>query len=169
MSREENLLTDIDQNNAGALTATWTPLPSIPSGLESHYHYVIQIQKMTSSGWGDWQDVLTVDHIADRDIYRETTDVTLELDVRYRVRLQAVREHQNLKEGTAVSQVLRIQRVSAGIKAVEVKTDTLRITRERNFGKVIIPNSLLSDRRMWFLFVSFIEFCRITNNTRHKS
>ncbi len=114
VSGEENLLTDIDQNNAGALTATWTPLSGIPSGLESHYHYVIQIQKMTSSGWGDWQDVMTVDHIDDRDIYRETTDVTLELDVRYRVRLQAVREHQNLKEGTAVSQVLRIQRVSVG-------------------------------------------------------
>ncbi len=90
------------------------PLPSIPSGLESHYHYVIQIQMVTSSGWDDWRDVLTVDHVADRDIYRETTDVTLELDVRYRVRLQAVREHQNLRERTTVSHIHHIQRVSAG-------------------------------------------------------
>ncbi len=108
ISDEENVLTDIGQNSAGALTATWTPLPSIPSGLESHYHYVIQIQRMTSSNWTDWQDVLTVNHVADRDIYSETTDVTLELDVRYRVRLQAVREHQNLRERTIVSQVLQV-------------------------------------------------------------
>ncbi len=110
----ELLLTDIGSNNIGTLTATWIPLPSIPSGLESHYHYVIQLQTMTSSDWGDWQDVLTVVNVGDRDIYRETTDVTLELDVRYRVRLQAVREHQNLRERTTVSQVLRIQTVSAG-------------------------------------------------------
>ncbi len=106
------MLTDIGQNNAGALTATWTPLPSIPSGLESHYHYVIQIQKMSSSGSSDWQDVLTVDHVADKNIYSETTDVTLELDVRYRVRLQAVREHQNLRERTTVSQVLQVVQVA---------------------------------------------------------
>ncbi len=99
-----NLLTDVDQNNAGVLIVTWTPLPSIRSGLESHYHYVVQIQKMTSAGWGDWQDVLTVDHVADRDIYRETTDVTLEMDVRYGVRLQAMREHLNQRELTEVSE-----------------------------------------------------------------
>ncbi len=65
---------------------------------------------------------MTVDHVADRDIYMETTDVTLELDVRYRVRLQAMRQHLNQRELTPVSQVLRIQRVSADQSLDSVST-----------------------------------------------
>ncbi len=118
VSDNENILADINLTNAGTLSATWTPLSGIPGGLESYYHYVIQMQTMSSSGWGEWQDVLTVDHAADKDIYSETANVTFELNIRYRVRLQVVRLHQNMQEGIAVSPAHLIERVSVDSDSV---------------------------------------------------
>ncbi len=104
-----DLLTQVSQSGDNSLTISWRALPSIPDGLESHYLYIIEIQRLTQDGWGDWTQIDTVQHRANVDVYDEVYEVELENNTRYRVQIFAERQSGNQQERVLVSKLQEIR------------------------------------------------------------
>ncbi len=104
-----DLLTQVSQSGDKRLTISWRALPSIQGRGESHYQYIIEIQKFTQNEWGDWIQIATVQHTANVDVYEKVFDVELEFNSIYRVQIFAEREDGNRRERVLVSRLQEIK------------------------------------------------------------
>ncbi len=97
------LFSSVTQPRANTLTVTWSTLPSVPTGLEEHYFYIIEIRKSTDQ-WSDLDFTQTFQHQAGVTEYNEDISMRLELDTTYVVRLVGKRVHKDQEDRETVSQ-----------------------------------------------------------------
>ncbi len=96
------LLSAVAQLQANTLSVTWFPMPSVPTGLEEHYFYIIEIRK----SFGPWSDVdfsRTFPHQAGVTEYNEDVSAILDVDTTYVVRLAGKRVHKDQEDRQLVS------------------------------------------------------------------
>ncbi len=107
------LLSSVTQPRANTLTVTWSPLPSVPTGLEEHYFYIIEIRKSTNQ-WSDQDSIRTFQHQAGVTEYNEDISTRLELDTTYAVRLVGKRVQKEQGDREIVSRENRIDIACTG-------------------------------------------------------
>ncbi len=113
ISSNLDLLSAVSQPRANTLTVTWSPLPFVPTGLEEHYFYIIEIRKSTYE-WSDRDFTQTFQHQSGVTQYNEDVNVELEPDTTYAVRLVGKRVHQDQEERVIVSRGLDINITCTG-------------------------------------------------------
>ncbi len=108
------LLSSVTQPRANTITVTWSPLPSVPSRLEEHYFYIIEIRK-SGDPWSEEDFAQTFQHQAGVTEYSETISMRLDLESAYVVRLIGKRVHKDLEDRRPLSREHEIQITCTGL------------------------------------------------------
>ena len=132
------------QPRANTLTVTWSPLPAVPTGLEEHYLYIIEVRKLRNP-WSEVDFNQTTQHQADIIEYREDVSMKLNLDTTYVVRVVGKRVHKNQEERQPVSRDHEIHIRCTGSYAGRYVRIYIRLIHEH-----FIEINLLGIKRVYF-------------------